>query len=81
MKQLSSSGGFLTGGRTAFSRLSCGTGLDEELVVVASYGMRLQLLRRLSYRCSTSGVSGAQAGVGNGSGQLVHSAEGSGCGA
>ena len=73
--------GFLTGGRTAFSRLSCGTGLDEELVVVASHVMRLQLLLRLSSRCSTSGVSGAQAGVGNGSGQLVHSAEGSGCGA
>ena len=59
MPQLSSSSWSLTGGRTAFSRLSCGKGLDEELVVVASQGMRLQLLRRLSSRCSTSGVSGA----------------------
>ena len=51
------------------------------IIVVASHVMRLQLLRRPSSRCSTSGVSGVQAGVGNGSGQLVHSAEGSGCGA
>ena len=68
MPQLSSRSGSSTGCRAAFSRLSCGTGLEEELVVVVSHRMRLQLLRILSSRCSTSGVSGAQAGVGNRSG-------------